>query len=53
MMLKSALSRLEKDGLIRRYRVLSADKTAIKEIQIVFDPKNWTEELDLRVLSDA
>lgn len=49
--LKAVLSRLEKDGLIRRFRVLSADRTT-KEIRIVFDNSLWTETLDLRVLSD-
>ena len=50
--LKAVLSRLEKDGLIRRYRVLSADRKVTKEIRIVFDNSLWTETLDLRVLSD-
>ena len=50
--LKAVLSRLEKDGLIRRFRVLSADRKVTKEIRIVFDNSLWTETLDLRVLSD-
>ncbi len=50
--LKAVLARLEKDGLIRRYRVLSADRKGTKEIRIVFDNSLWTETLDLRVLSD-
>ena len=50
--LKVVLSRLEKDGLIRRFRVLSADRTTVKEIQIVFDCELWTENIELRVLSE-
>jgi len=51
MLLKVLLSRLEKVGLIRRYKVLSKDGTTLKEIQIVFSPNFWTENLDLKVLS--
>ena len=50
--LKAVLSRLEKDGLIKRFRVLSADRTTVKEIRITFDNSLWTESLDLRVLSE-
>jgi hypothetical protein len=39
--------------LIRRFRVLSPDRTTVKAIQIVFDTENWTENLDLRVLSSG
>ena len=49
--LRVVLSRLESDGLIRRFRVLSADRTTVKEVRIVFDLGLWTQELDLRVLS--
>ncbi len=49
-MLKSALLRLEKDGLIKRYRVLSPDRTTVREIQVVFDNSVWTETLELRVV---
>ena len=49
--LKAVLSRLEKDGLIKRFRVLSADRTTVKEIRITFDNSLWTDSLDLRVLS--
>jgi len=45
------LSRLEKAGLIRRFRVLSADQTTVKAIQIMFDLELWTETLELRMLS--
>ena len=51
ILLKVLLSRLEKVGLIRRYRVLSKDGVTLKEIQIVFSPDFWTETLDLKVLS--
>ena len=50
--LKAVLSRLEKDGLIKRFRVLSADRTTVKEIRITFDNSLWTDSLDLRVLSE-
>ena len=46
------LSKLEKTGLIRRYKVLSKDGKSVKEIQIVFDNTFWTENLDLKVLSE-
>lgn len=45
-LLKVLLSRLEKAGLIRRFKVLSKDGTC-KEIQIVFDNSIWTQDLDL------
>lgn len=50
--MRAVLSRLEKDGLIRRYRLLSAGKT-VKEIRIVFDNSVWDENLNLRLLSEA
>ena len=49
--LRVVLSRLESDGLIKRFRVLSADRTTVKEVRIVFDLGLWTQELDLRLLS--
>jgi hypothetical protein len=52
--LKAVLSRLEKDGLVKRYRLLSKGKdgqTTVKEIRIVFDNSQWTEGLELRLLS--
>lgn len=45
---KVALSQLLKAGLMKRYRVLSADGTTLKEIQIVLDPTLWTEDFDLK-----
>ena len=50
-LVKVLLSRLEKAGLVRRYKVVSKDKSVVKEYQIVFDPKYWEESLDLKVLS--
>jgi len=48
---KAVLLRLEKDGLIRRFKVLLKGTTTVKEIQIVFSPEIWTDTLDLRLLS--
>jgi len=50
--LKGVLSMLEKDGLVRRYRLLSSDKTTVTGIRIQFDNSQWTPELDLRLLSE-
>ena len=50
MMLKAALARLEKDGLIKRYRVLSPDRTTVKKILIEFSCENWTQDLELTVV---
>lgn len=48
MVAKVALLYLLKTGLVKRFRVLSEDRTTVKEIQIVFDPKVWTEEFELK-----
>ena len=47
---RAALSHLLKAGLVKRYKVLSVDRKTVKEIQIVFDPEIWTENLELKVL---
>ena len=52
MMMKVALSQLEKAGLCKRYKVLSKDGQTVKEIQVVFDPAIWTVGLNLKVLSE-
>lgn len=44
-----ALLQLEKAGLVKRFKVLSKDRTTHIETRVVFDPKIWTSEL---VLSD-
>lgn len=48
---RAALSHLLKVGLVKRYKVLSEDGKTVREIQIVFDPEIWTENLELKVLS--
>jgi len=53
LMLKAALSRLLKNGLIKQYQVLSADRTTVKEIQIVLDPAIWTTDYSLRSVVEA
>lgn len=50
---KVLLSRLEKAGLIKRFKVLSPDGKTWKETQIVFDNTYWDEDLNLKVLSDT
>jgi hypothetical protein len=50
---KVAILQLEKVGLIKRFKVLSADRTTVKEIRLVLDPQYWTPGLDLRVLSES
>ena len=47
-----ALRQLEMNGLIRRYRVLSEDRTTVKKVILVFDNTFWTADLDLKVLAD-
>jgi hypothetical protein len=47
-----ALKQLEMKGLIRRYKVLSEDRTIVKTVILVFDSTYWTADLELRVLSD-
>lgn len=49
---KTALQQLQKAGLIKRYRVLSIDRTTVKRVRIEFDMDVWTESLDLKVLSE-
>ena len=47
-----ALKQLEISGLIRRYRILSEDRTTVKKVILVFDNTYWTTDLELRVFSD-
>lgn len=42
------LSQLEKAGLIKRFKVLSADLTTVQKIRIEFDASIWTEGLELK-----
>lgn len=53
LIMRVALSQLEKAGLLKRYKVLSKDGTKTNEIQVVFDPELWTENLELKVLSEG
>lgn len=46
--LKIALAMLEKRGLIRRFRVLSKDRTTVKAVVVSFDNTFWTTDLDLK-----
>jgi len=48
VILKVALRQLEKAGLIKRFRVLSAGSTTVQKIRIEFDLSIWTEELELK-----
>ena len=48
---KVLLSKLEKAGLIRRFKVLS-EKGVWMETQLVFDNSFWDESLELKVFSD-
>jgi hypothetical protein len=48
-----ALNQLEVNGLIRRYRVLSEDRTTVTKVILVFDNTYWTAELALKVLSGS
>jgi hypothetical protein len=47
-MLKINLKMLENRGLIRRFRVLSEDRTTVKTILISFDNSVWNEDLTLK-----
>jgi hypothetical protein len=47
-----ALRQLETNGLVRRYRVLSEDRTTVKKVILVFDNTYWTPDLELRLLPD-
>jgi hypothetical protein len=49
VLLKVVLSSLIKAGLVKKYRVLSSDKSVVKEYQLVFSPEIWTEMFDLKV----
>lgn len=48
MVVKVALLFLLKIGLVKRFTVLSEDRTTVKEIQVVFDPNVWTQDFDLK-----
>lgn len=48
-----ALRQLEVNGLIRRYQVLSEDRTTVTKVILVFDNTYWTAELALKVLSGS
>jgi hypothetical protein len=48
MVAKVALLFLLKTGLVRRFTVLSEDRTTVKEIRVVFDPGLWTQDFDLK-----
>lgn len=52
-MAKIVIKWLQRYGLIKLYRVLSADKKRIIEIRLVLSPSIWTPELDLVMLSDG
>jgi len=52
-MAKICLRWLEKRGLVKRFKVLSKDKTKTVEIRLVLSPAIWTENLDLQLLSDG
>lgn len=47
MFLKAAFTQLKKIGLAKSFKVLSKGGTTVEEIQIVLDPRYWTEDLDL------
>jgi hypothetical protein len=53
VMMKASLSVLAKSGFVRRYKVLSSDKTVVKVIQIEFDMDFWSEGLDLKELQQS
>lgn len=48
-----ALQQLEVKGLVRRYRVLSEDRTTVKKVILIFDGTYWTPDLELKLLLDA
>jgi hypothetical protein len=48
-----AIKYLMKRGLIKLYRVLSKDGTTVKEYRLVLSAATWTEDLQLRLLSDG
>lgn len=45
---KVALTQLERAGLIRRFKVLSADGTTLQKVRIEFDMTAWTDDLELK-----
>lgn len=46
--LRTTVKQLEKRGLIKRFKVLSKDRTTVKEIRIVLSPDVWTTDLELK-----
>lgn len=53
VMMKASLSVLAKNGYVRRYKVLSSDKTVVKAIQVEFDMSLWDENLELNELQQS
>ena len=47
-LVKASLTQLEKAGLIRRFKVLSAVDNTPQKIRIEFDLSIWTEDLELK-----
>jgi hypothetical protein len=47
-MMKIALTMLQKRGLIRQFKLLSEDRTTVREILIRFDNSVWNEDLTLK-----
>ncbi len=45
---RMVLNILEANGLIRRFKVLSKDRTAVKAIVVTFDNTFWAEDLTLK-----
>jgi len=48
MLAKVILHQLSKAGLIKRFRVLSAESGTVQKIRIEFDMSLWTEDLELK-----
>lgn len=53
IMMKASLSVLVKNGYVRRYKVLSSDRTVVKAIQVEFDISLWDENLELKELQQS
>jgi len=53
LLMKASLFQLRKAGLVKLFKVLSEDGKQTLEIQVVFDPSIWTENLELIVLSET
>lgn len=53
VMMKASLSVLARNGYVRRYKVLSSDKTVVKAIQVEFDISLWDENLELKELQQS